>query len=273
MSPSAASGAQAGEHLAGQPLERAVLAEVDDRVGAPHAVDPAIAGQVVVGRRELGVVVDRDRILAVAARWLDRHEHVAELESGDDEVLVGSVDILISRGRAPALLDRVAQFDWQRPVPGLVVGDGVAERGAREMRVGEELGVMAAGGDQGVDQLIAVGEVVLDAHSVLLERGQQPQRTGRRVEPDRHPDPGVLGREAREQHRHAALRGCDLAQAGMPDREAGGAGTALRVRDVSGDRHPDRRAGGVAFLERDHAGQQASVELGDRHLRGGVERL
>jgi len=48
-----------------------VLAEVDDRVRAPRRVDPAVAGEVVVGRRQLRVVVDADRILAVAARgWI-----------------------------------------------------------------------------------------------------------------------------------------------------------------------------------------------------------
>ena len=74
------------EHLARQPLERPVLAEVDDRVRAPRRVDPAVAGEVVVGRRQLGVVVDADRILAVAARRLDRDDDVAELEARDDEV-------------------------------------------------------------------------------------------------------------------------------------------------------------------------------------------
>ena len=71
------------ERLARQPLERAVLAEVDERVGAPDAVEPPVAGEVVVRGRQLGIVVDADRIVAVAARRLDRDEHVAELEAGD----------------------------------------------------------------------------------------------------------------------------------------------------------------------------------------------
>ena len=70
------------EHLAGRPLQRAVLAEVDDGVRAPARLDPAVAGEVVVGRRQLGIVVDADRILAVAARRLDRHDDVPELQAG-----------------------------------------------------------------------------------------------------------------------------------------------------------------------------------------------
>ena len=61
-----------------------MLAEVHDRVRAPGRVEEAVAGEVVVGRRQLGVVVDADRILAVAARRLDRDQHVAELQRRDD---------------------------------------------------------------------------------------------------------------------------------------------------------------------------------------------
>ena len=88
------------ERLAGQPLERAVLAEVHDRVGAPDAVEPPVAGEVVVRGRQLGVVVDADRVVAVAARRLDRDEDVAELEPGDHEVV--AVDEAIARRRAPS---------------------------------------------------------------------------------------------------------------------------------------------------------------------------
>ena len=52
--------------LAGQPLERAVLAEVHDGVRLEPVLQPAVGAQVVVRRREVGVVVDRDRVLAEA---------------------------------------------------------------------------------------------------------------------------------------------------------------------------------------------------------------
>ena len=79
-------GARQGQRLAGQPLQRAVLAEVDDGVGAPAAVgrrhrQPAVERQVVVGRREVGGVVRADRVGAEAARRLDRDEHAAEVDA------------------------------------------------------------------------------------------------------------------------------------------------------------------------------------------------
>ena len=66
---------------------------------------------------------------------------------------------------------------------------------------------MAAGGDQRVHQRVAVGEVVLDAHSVLAQRCEQLDRAGRRVEADGHADLRVLGRERGQQQRDPALGG------------------------------------------------------------------
>ena len=131
---------------------------------------------------------------------------------------------------------------------------------------------MAAGGDQRVHQRVAVGEVVLDAHAVLAQRREQLDRAGRRVEADGHADLRVLGRERGQQHRDPALGGRQVAQARVVDREAGDARAALGVGDVARHRHADRRGAGVALLERDHAAEQPPVELGDRDLRGRVER-
>ena len=57
----AAGGRQAGV-LAGQPLQVAVLADVHDRVRGELLAQPVVGGQVVVGRRQVRVVVDRDRV-------------------------------------------------------------------------------------------------------------------------------------------------------------------------------------------------------------------
>ena len=142
------------ERLARQPLERAVLAEVHDRVGAPDAIEPPVAGEVVMRGRQLGVVVDADRVVAVAPRRLDRHEHVAELEPGDHEVV--AVDEAVARRRAPAALHRLAQRLGQLRVPGEVLRDRQPQRRGRELVVGQELGVVAARGDQRVHELVAV---------------------------------------------------------------------------------------------------------------------
>jgi hypothetical protein len=55
-----------------------VLAEVDYGVGAELLDDPPVGGEVVVGRREVGVVVDRDRVLPEAPGRLDADQEVAE---------------------------------------------------------------------------------------------------------------------------------------------------------------------------------------------------
>ena len=107
------------EHLARQPLERPVLAQVDERVGAPHAVQPPVAREVVVGGRKLGVVVDPHRVVAVAARRLDGQDHVAQRQPRDHEVV--AVHVLVARRRAPALLHRRAQRLRQLRVPGPVL--------------------------------------------------------------------------------------------------------------------------------------------------------
>ena len=215
-------------------------------------------------------MVDPHGIVAVAARRLDRDEHVAELEPGHDEV--GAVDVAVARRRAPALLDRRAQRRRQLRVPGDVVVDRQTQRRGRELVVGEELRVVPARRDQRVHELVAVLEGRVDAHAVAPHRVEQPERAGRRVEPDRHADLGVLGREARQQHCHAALRSRQRAQPSRAHRQPGHPCAALQVGHVARDRGADPRDPGVALLERDDTAEQPPVELGDRHLRGRVER-
>jgi hypothetical protein len=258
------------EHLAGQPLQRAVLAEVDDRVGAPGRLQPAVDGEVVVRRGQLGVVVDADRIVAVAARRLDRDQHVAQRQRRHH--IVVAVDELLARRRAPALLHRRAQRLRQRRVPALVLGDRQAQRRGGELLVGDELRVVPAARDQRVHELVAVGVGPVDVIAGLVQRVEQPERARRRVEADRHPDARVLRRKARQQHRDLLLRVRRRAQPRMAHGQARDAGAALAVGDVARDRGADDRAALAALLEGHDAAEQAPVELGDRDLGGGVQR-
>ena len=50
---------------------------------------PAVDGQVVVGRGKVRVVVDRDRVLAEAARRLDQDDDVPGLQGRGDDLAVG----------------------------------------------------------------------------------------------------------------------------------------------------------------------------------------
>ena len=131
---------------------------------------------------------------------------------------------------------------------------------------------MAAGLDQRVDERVAVGERALHLHAVGVQRVEQLERAGRRVQPHRHAHLGVLGGEARQHDGHASVGRRQRAQPRRAHGQPGHARAALGVGDVARHGHADGRVVRVALLERDDARQQAPVELGDRDLRGRVER-
>lgn len=275
----AAGGGEAGV-LAGQPLQVAVLAEVDHRVGAEAVVvggsgDPAVGGQVVVRGRQIGVVVDRDRVLAEAARRLDEDEQIAAAQGGEHDVAVRvarPVHEHLARGGAPVLLDGLAELGREGRVPAPVVGGGDPDRVAGQLLLGEPLLVVAAGLDQCADQLVAVardqaGDLLrTEVVSLVAESAQQGHGAGRGVEADGVADPGVLGRVRGQHQRDPLLGGRDVAQPGVAHRDPGDAGGALGVGDVR------RQAVLVDLLEGERHGDQAAVELGYRDLAGGVER-
>ncbi len=266
------------QRLAGQPLEVAVLAEVHDRVRAEAALalrrgEPAVGGQVVVARGQVGVVVDRDRVLAEAARRLHHQHDVAAAQGGDHDV--GAVDEQLTGRRTPVRLDALAEVVGQRVEPAGVGRGRDPDRVARELLLGQPVGVLAAGVDQGVDQRVPVllGDAG-EAGSVLVlngvpGRGHRPDQghgAGRRVQTDRVADPGVLGR-VRAEHEHDPLvRVRDAPQPGVAHRDPGDAGGALGVG------HVDRQPVGVELLERERHGDQPAVELGNGDLGRDVER-
>ena len=90
--------------LARHPLQRPVLAEVDDGVGAVAVLQPAVEREVVVGRRQVGVVVGADRVVAEPAGRLDGDDGGAEVQPGEHEVPV--VHRHVAGRRTPRLLDR-----------------------------------------------------------------------------------------------------------------------------------------------------------------------
>ena len=106
--------------LAGQPLERAVLADVHDRVRAPAALrdgrrQPSIERRVVMRRRQIGRVVDRVGIHAVAARRLERDDRVAE-GHGRKQVVIGHRSTALSSAARAVLAALEAIFLSMRAV-------------------------------------------------------------------------------------------------------------------------------------------------------------
>ena len=201
------------KRLARQPFQVAVLAEVHDGVGAELGVEPVVRGQIVMAGRQIGVVIDGDRVLTETAWRLHDQHDVAGLHCGDDDLAVGvaaAVDEQLTGRRAPMLDDGVGELAGQRGEPVAIVLGGHPDRIARELSVGEPVRILAAALDQRVHQRVAVLGVdagdVADAVAGVAHRPQQRDRAGRGVEPDRVADAGVLGRVRREHQRPPACR-------------------------------------------------------------------
>ena len=253
------------QSLTGQPFQRAVLAQVHD--GVDGAGEPPVRGEVVVRRRQVGVVVDGDRVLAEPARRLDHQHHVAESQAGEHDVAGALVGVELTRRGSPVCLDGGTKTVRQFMEETAVSGERDPGRRGAELILGEPLGVVAAGRDQRVDQLVAVlGEAVAQVVACRAHGAQQRDGGGGRVEPDGVADPGVLGGIGGEHDRDAfgGVRGAG--QARVPDGDTGQPGGALGIGGVARD--PVR----ALLLERERHGDQAAVEFGDRDLHGGVDR-
>ena len=121
--------------LARHPLQRPVLAEVDDGVGAVAVLQPAVEREVVVGRRQVGVVIGADRVGAEPAGRLDGDHGVAEVEPGEHEVPV--VHRHVAGRRTPRLLHLVPQVGGQGGEPGDVLLDRHPPDRQRLLRIGQ----------------------------------------------------------------------------------------------------------------------------------------
>ena len=106
-----------GGGLAGQPLQRAMGSEMDDRVpGAQREIE----GDVGVTGRQVGVVVGRATVGFAAAVGLQRGSDAAEPEmaKGEMAVLHGRVGIRVPPGGRGGLLQRPRKGGEERGVAG-----------------------------------------------------------------------------------------------------------------------------------------------------------
>ena len=261
------------QRLAGQPLEVSVLAEMHHHVRLESGGEPVIGGQVMVAGRQVGVVVDRHRVLAEPPRRLDDQHDIGGPQGGDHDLPVGvraPVDEQLARRWAPMLDDRVGEFGGQRGEPFTVVRGGQPDWIALQLAVGQPVGVLAAALDQGVHERVPVLRVdagdVTDLVAGVAHGPQQGDGARGGVQSDGVADAGVFGRVGREDHGHPLLRCRNRPQPRVFDGQAGDAGAALRVGDVRDQPLV------VNLLERERDRDDAAVELRDRHLGGHVER-
>ncbi len=260
--------------LAGQPLQVAVLADVHDGVRAELLPEPVVGRQVMVAGRQVGVVIDRDRVRAEPPRRLHQHHDVARPQRGQHDLPVripAAVGEQLARRLAPVPGDRAPQLRVQGGEPRPVARRADPDLAAVELLLRQPVLVLPPGGDDRVDERVAVpvghaGKLVA-AHVVagVPHRGEQPDDRGRGVEADRVADAGMLGRVRREHERDTPVPRRDMPQNRVLHRDAGHPRGALGIGDVAGEAV---RAG---LLERERDGDQAAVEFGDRDLGGGVQ--
>ena len=223
--------------------------------------------------RQIGIVVDRHRVLAESARRLHQDHRVPGLHCSDDDLAVGiaaAVEEQLTGRRAPVGDHRVGEFGGQGGEPVPVAGRRDPDRVARQLTVGQPVRVLAAAFDERVHQGVAVAGRqpghLADVVTGVAQGAQQRQRTGRGVQTDRVADARVLRRVGREHQRQPLVRCGDPAQVGVVDRQAGHPGAPLRVGYVR-----DQPVV-VDLLERERDGDDAPVELGHRDLGGHVQR-
>jgi hypothetical protein len=144
--------------------------------------------------------------------------------------------------------------------------------GSPELLLGEELQVVPAGGDERVDEIVPLLGHAFDLVTCLFHLSQQLHGARRGVEAHGVAHPRVFGRVVGEEECHLSLRVWDTSEAGEPGGEAGESDGALGVGPVEGKGRPDRVLFSEALFEGEGDGDDPAVELGDRHLPGGVER-
>ena len=184
---------------------------------------PAVQRVVVVRRRQVGRVVDRVRVHAVAARRLQRHEDVAELQAGQRQRAV--VDVRLAGRLAPLRAispgaRRAAsanQAAYARPGTRPARAQA-APRSARSRRRS------SGRSDRASARRRLAGSVADRRSRPSRIASSSAQQRGRRVQADRVADPRALALLVGEDRRRCASRrsACGAARPGAaPARRRG----------------------------------------------------
>ena len=266
--------------FAGQPFERAMFAHVDDGVGAPLIAQPAVERVVVVGRRQVGAVVDGVGVHAVAARRLQNHQRVAQIEGGQADVPL--VDVGVAGRFAPLAHHLLALRGGQVVEPAAVLLSGNANDGVRELRFGEEGFVVRAAFQQGVDERIAVGGQVVQGVAGVAHGGEQAHERGGRIQPDGVPHFGGFARRVGQHEGDAFVGVRGAAQFRQAQRQPhhtrdavgfGGVHCDVDRGGVGATAAFTRGGGGAFFFERDGHADDTPVKFGQGDVHGGIERV
>src|SRR5262245_13856095 len=137
-----------------------MLADVYDGVGLEDLLQPAVERHILVRGRQVWTMVNRHRIIAIAASRLHADEDIAVLQAGDDQCL--STTHNVARRRSPGPLNGGLHRLGK-------VGKPVAVRLSRyvpyrlaHLLLSDELHVLAAAVDERVHQLIPILREITD---------------------------------------------------------------------------------------------------------------
>ena len=211
------------QRLPRQPFHIAVLAHVHHRMGIERRAHPRVEGEIAVRRRQVGVVVALLRIDVVAARRLDRDDHVAEAHYQGSAKHPTFWRKKGSASGSPQA--RSATVAWhgcgQRVEKVCVIGKG--ERGLG--RFGAGIGGVGGACGEPRHQRRAVHRPVFHPVAGFLQGLHDPHRARRRIEADAVADAAVAVGVVGEHQGDPALR---------PVPRARGAPRRRRVRRRSG---------------------------------------
>ena len=177
--------------LARQPFQSAMLADMDHRIRPKHLAQPAVIGDVMVRRRQIRVVIDRDGVGAKAARRLQPHEHIAHRQPGNGQPVAGAIDL--ARRIPPGILQFRPHGCRKAGVP-VRIGPPFHMAGRPpQLLLGKRIRVVAAPLNDALHQRVAVGGNILNPIAGIPQGAQDVDGRGRRVQADGVADARVFG--------------------------------------------------------------------------------
>ena len=256
-----------GGGFSGQPLEVAVLAQMDHRVRVEPLPQPEIEGQVAMRRVEVGRVVAGVGVDVVAAGGLEADHDVAQRQKRQGEG--AGHDMRVAFGLPPTRQHAPLHVRRQ-PGEQLVVG---GERQADPDRArGPPRQLVGRAGGEPADQLGPVRRHVAQAVACTVHGPEYLDAACRHIEADPVGEPAVAARVVGQDDSDAPIRGRRLAQPDPGPRERRQPCHPVRHRPVPGQAGLGGAVARAALLERDGERADPAVDLGQGHVHRQVAR-
>ena len=259
--------------LAGQPFEVAVLAHMHHHLGSKLLPQPEVLGQVGVGGGQVGAVIAEAGVAVVAPGRLDQqHDPIKPQAPNRKGGCAAGVELQlpIRLRRPPDGFQTLATGRRQALVPKLVVGEAQLAQG----RPVAALRIVAAAGQQGPDQGIAIGRQGSGAEAVALLRqpGEHQGDAGGGVQTHPIGEPAVAGGVVGEHQGHAALGSAAAPQLDPVVGEGHDPLQPLRIGLQALQRRAQPIAGPGHLLEGPHPGGDPAIQFRQGDLQAEIER-